>query len=247
MTELPQYETFDERTQTLTVRSPETAVVLLSGGLDSTVLTTMLVRAYGPENVRALNILYGQRHSEAESMAAELVAGKLGVKLEVIDLESALRAVFDGSGSALVNRGVPVPDGHYEAPTMKSTVVPNRNMLMLSVATARAIVLKATVVAYAAHAGDHSIYPDCRPEFVTQLRQTIDLCDDSPPMLFAPFLHVSKGAIVTEGVKLGAPFHLSYSCYKGGARHCGTCGTCTERKQAFALAGVRDPTEYKVP
>ena len=222
----------------------ERAVVLLSGGLDSTVLATMLARAYGPENITAITIRYGQRHA-VEVHSARWVAEALDISLEVLDLDEALTPVFAESGSALVNHVVAVPDGHYEAPTMKSTVVPNRNMLLLSIATARAISIKANFVAYAAHAGDHAIYPDCRPEFVAAIHQAIELCDENPPMLLTPFIHISKADIVKEGAKLGAPMKYSYSCYKGGVRHCGTCGTCTERREAFTIAGVPDPTEYE--
>ena len=139
-----------------------------------------------------------------------------------------------------------MPEGSYNEAGMKATVVPNRNMIMIAVAAARAISLGCDSVAYAAHGGDHAIYPDCRPDFVKALAEVLKICDYSPIRLEAPFLNFSKADIVLEGARLGVDFSKTWSCYKGGDIHCGKCGTCVERRQAFASAGVCDPTEYEI-
>ncbi|MFM9146691.1 MAG: 7-cyano-7-deazaguanine synthase, partial [Verrucomicrobiota bacterium] len=140
--------------------------------------------------------------------------------------------------------GVKVPEGHYEEESMKATVVPNRNMLLISVATAWAVSLRAESVAYGAHGGDHAIYPDCRPEFAEALDRAVRLADWHEVRLERPFVKMDKAAIVRRGAELDVPFSLTWSCYVGGERHCGKCGTCVERKEAFRLARVTDPTDY---
>jgi 7-cyano-7-deazaguanine synthase len=214
-------------------------IVVLSGGLDSTVLMHHL-RDRGDE-VHALSIHYGQRHAKELEHAAR-AAKALGVTHEVADLSSLRRLL---AGSALTSPDVPVPEGHYEDESMKATVVPNRNMLLLSVAAGFAISRQAEGVAYGAHAGDHAIYPDCRPEFVSRMAEALMLVDWEPLQLFAPFVRMTKADIVREGARLRVPLGDTWSCYKGGAFHCGKCGTCVERKEAFVLAGVADPTVYQ--
>jgi 7-cyano-7-deazaguanine synthase len=137
-----------------------------------------------------------------------------------------------------------VPEGHYAEESMRLTVVPNRNMLLLAACAAWAVSCRSDAVAYAAHAGDHAVYPDCRPEFVEAVRGVFRLCDYKPLTLYTPFVEWSKADVVREGQVTGAPLHLTYSCYEGGVRHCGKCGTCYERREAFAITGVPDPTEY---
>lgn len=215
-------------------------ILILSGGLDSAVLLYRLL-ADG-DTVAALSVDYGQRHRR-ELACARALCGRLGVEHREADL-SGLRPLL--AGSSQTDDAVPVPHGHYEAETMKLTVVPNRNMLMLSAAAAWAISRRADRVAYAAHGGDHAIYPDCRPGFVAALAAALGLADWHPLGLFAPYLGVSKADIVAEGARLGVPFAGTWSCYEGGAVHCGRCGTCVERREAFALAGVPDPTPYRV-
>ncbi len=127
---------------------------------------------------------------------------------------------------------------------MKATVVPNRNMLLIATAAAWAMSLKATSVAYGAHGGDHAIYTDCRPAFADALDKAIRLADWHEVSLERPFVGMDKTAIVQRGVELGVPFALTWSCYVGGDKHCGKCGTCVERKEAFLRAGVQDPTPY---
>src|SRR5581483_8111809 len=132
----------------------------------------------------------------------------------------------------------------YDEESMKATVVPNRNMILLSIAIGHAIAHKFEAVSYAAHAGDHAIYPDCREEFVNALEQAALLADWIPIKIMRPFVHTTKAGIVKVGDGLGVNFLSTYSCYEGGAIHCGKCGTCVERIMAFKEAGVPDPTKY---
>ncbi len=214
------------------------AVVLLSGGLDSSAL--LYATAKAGHEVFALSVHYGQRH-ERELHAAAAIAERAGVSHRVVDL-SLLKPIL--AGSSQTSDDVDVPEGHYADETMKLTVVPNRNMILISIAVAYAVSLKAPYVAYAAHAGDHAIYPDCRPEFITRIARAIEVCDYEPPILVAPYKHISKSQIVTEGTANGVPFELTWSCYKGDVVHCGKCGTCVERREAFSLARIADPTVY---
>ncbi len=214
-------------------------VLIYSGGLDSTTLLYQL-KAEG-RDLKALSINYGQRHS-LELEYAKKVCAKLGVEHRVADL-SALKPLLGGSSQT--DGTVDVPEGHYAAENMKLTVVPNRNMLMLSVAAAWAISEKADTIAYAAHAGDHAIYPDCRPEFVDALNGALALADWHNVQIERPFINITKGGIVKLGAQLGVPFAETWSCYKGKEVHCGRCGTCVERLLAFKEAGVTDPTPYE--
>lgn len=216
-------------------------VVLLSGGLDSAVLATSLVLARRGGIVRALAVDYGQRHAR-EIESAHDVAGDLCIPIEVADLRSLGRLL---PGSSQTDLSVPVPEGHYADASMRATVVPNRNMILLAVAAGHAIAHGCTGVAFAAHAGDHPVYPDCRPAFIEALRPALALCDYAGIDLLAPFAGLTKADIVTVGALLDAPMAKTWSCYAGGDVHCGKCGTCVERREAFALAHVNDPTAYE--
>lgn len=214
-------------------------VVVFSGGMDSTTLLHHLLDA-GHE-VKAISIDYGQRHVR-EIDAARQIAARVGVEHVVADL----RAINPLLGSnSLSGRDVEVPEGHYEEESMKLTVVPNRNMIMLSVAIGWAVSMKFSAVAYGAHSGDHAIYPDCREEFAAALDQAAQLCDWNPVKLLRPFVAMDKGDIARRGHVLGVPFELTWTCYKGGKLHCGKCGACGERREAFAKHGLADPTEYE--
>ncbi len=213
------------------------AVLTYSGGLDSTVLLYKL--RIGGVEVRCLGVDYGQRHRR-ELEAAESICRSIGVPYRLADLRS-IRSLLAGSSQT---DDVAVPEGHYEEETMKLTVVPNRNMILLSLAIGWAVSLRFDAVAYAAHAGDHAIYPDCRPEFVEAVRRVAELCDWHRVRLEAPFVGMTKTDIVRLGAGLGVPFERTWSCYKGGERHCGRCGTCVERREAFHVAAVPDPTRY---
>ncbi len=213
-------------------------VLIYSGGLDSTVLLYNLLGQ--GHQVLTLGVNYGQRHAK-ELSAARAFLESLGEEYRVADL-SALRPLLKGSSQT--DDSVAVPHGHYAAESMKLTVVPNRNMLMLSVAIAWAISTKSESVNYAAHGGDHAIYPDCRDEFASAMNTAALLADWHQVRVERPFVQKSKAEIVTLGSQLGVPFEQTWSCYEGGAVHCGKCGTCVERREAFQLAGVNDKTEY---
>jgi 7-cyano-7-deazaguanine synthase len=213
-------------------------ILIYSGGLDSTTLLYKL-KAEGRE-VKALSINYGQKHSK-ELDYAEKICAELGVEFKVVDL-SGIRSLLRGSSQT--DDSVAVPDGHYAEDVMKKTIVSNRNMIMLAVAGAWAISEKADTIAYAAHAGDHAIYPDCREEFVGPLNQALQNADWHSVSIERPFINTTKTGIVKEGSLLNVPFANTWSCYKGNDLHCGTCGTCYERREAFVEAGVVDPTQY---
>lgn len=214
-------------------------VLILSGGMDSTTLLHALL-AEG-DQVLAVGVDYGQRHRK-ELQAAQAICAELGVEFRIADLAGVRQFL---GGSSQTDDSVQVPEGHYAEEAMKLTVVPNRNMLMLALAAAWAISLKADRVAYAAHGGDHTIYPDCRPEFVQAMGVALGLADWHEVELFAPFLSMSKADIASLGSHLAVPFERTWSCYKGGDKHCGKCGTCVERREAFSVAGLVDPTEYE--
>lgn len=214
-------------------------VVLLSGGMDSSVLAYDL-RAAG-HTVAALSVRYGQRHVR-ELESARAIAAKLGIEHRAVDV-SSLSGLF--GSCALTDPGVAVPHGHYAAETMKSTVVPNRNMIFLSLAAAWAIGLGFDGVAFAAHAGDHYIYPDCRGPFIEAFQRAVHLGNDRAIEVVAPYTTWDKARICVRGSELGVPFAETWSCYEGGQEHCGACGTCIERREAFSLAHVTDPTAYR--
>ena len=215
-------------------------LALLSGGMDSTALVSVL-KGMGHE-VDTVSINYGQRHAK-ELERAKAVADHFGLRHDVIDLSVLAHSLR--SALTTVDE-VEVPDGHYAEETMRATVVPNRNAIMLMVAVGIAASRGHDQVATAVHAGDHFIYPDCRPDFIEAASKCAQLgtATFGDVRIVAPFVNMGKDAIASLGNEFGAPFHLSWSCYKGGENHCGRCGTCVERAEAFALAGVDDPTTY---
>jgi 7-cyano-7-deazaguanine synthase len=219
-------------------RTMTKSVVVFSGGLDSTVLLHRLVDA--GDEVLALSVDYGQRHRR-ELEHARAIAERLGVEWQIADL-SAIAPLL--AGSSQTTPGVAVPRGHYAEESMKQTVVPNRNIIMIAVAAGWAISRRCQRVAYAAHTGDHTIYPDCRPEFAAAFGKAISLADWHSVELHCPFIGMTKAEIVALGARLGVDFAATWSCYEGGDVHCGQCGTCFERREAFLLAGVSDPTSY---
>lgn len=212
-------------------------IVLFSGGLDSTVLLWSL-----RPNVKALLFDYGQRHRK-ELYQAAAICEQYKIEFEVAQLYEIQNLL---KGSSQTDPTIPVPEGHYTEESMKATIVPNRNAIMLSIAYGWAVATKSPEVLYAAHAGDHTIYPDCRPEFFNAFQQAMYIGNAwYTPSLCAPFVNRTKAEIVKLGADLHAPLDQTWSCYKGGILHCGSCGTCVERKEAFQLAGVVDPTEYE--
>ena len=221
------------------------AVAVVSGGLDSTTMAYAL-RAQGYA-LDAISFDYGQRHRK-ELEYAERMSEDLEAPFTLLDLHAAgLTSVL--TGSALTDESVTIPDGHYADESMRITVVPNRNAIMLSIACALAVTRDAGTVAFGAHTGDHFIYPDCRPEFVRAFESMVNIAVEGLASIevLAPFLSMTKADIVTLGAELHVPLERTWSCYKGGAVHCGTCGTCYERREAFALAHVVDRTVYESP
>jgi 7-cyano-7-deazaguanine synthase len=224
------------------VSSGRTCVAVVSGGLDSAVLAHEL-RADG-WGLRLLSFDYAQRHAKELDHARKLAAA-LGAPHGVVDLRSTGALL---AGSALTDASVAVPEGHYTDESMRATVVANRNAIFVQIAVGVAVAEGAEAVALGVHAGDHPIYPDCRPAFVEAAEQLALVANEGFVAdgfrLLAPFLHRTKADIVRRGAELGVPFADTWSCYTGGDRHCGRCGTCVERQEAFALARVPDPTEY---
>ncbi|MDA0347510.1 MAG: 7-cyano-7-deazaguanine synthase QueC [Verrucomicrobia bacterium] len=215
-------------------------VLVYSGGMDSTVLLYHLLDQGA--TVATLAVDYGQKHSK-ELIQAEVITKALGVKHRTVDLRS-ITELF--GNSSLTDTEMKIPHGHYEEDNMKSTVVPNRNMILLSLATAWAVSLKADSVSYAAHSGDHAVYPDCREAFASALDKAIRLADWQEIFLNRPFVDYSKADVVKRGAELHVPFEKTWSCYEGNETHCGQCGTCIERREAFYLAGIGDSTIYTV-
>ena len=219
------------------------AVVIVSGGMDSVTLAHFY-RGQGFD-LSILSFDYGQRHAK-ELGFAKACADKLGAQHTVVDL-SSLRALRPGS--SLTDDSVEVPEGHYAADSMKATVVPNRNAIMLAIAYGHAVAIGAQVVAFGAHGGDHFIYPDCRPAFYDSLNLALEIGNEGFGAeglhLEAPFIQIEKSDIAKIGLLDGVDFSQTWSCYKGGDLHCGKCGTCVERKEAFQVAGIEDPTIYE--
>lgn len=216
-------------------------VLSLSGGLDSAVLLWHLLEE--GHQVRCLSVDYGQRHRKELETARKLVEMRK-VEHQIANL-SRLRFLFAGSSQT---SNIDVPEGHYADASMRITVVPNRNMVFLSLAGAWAMATESDAVAYAAHVGDHPIYWDCRPAFTEQIEDIFRLAESKPLKLLRPFIYptpMDKTAIVKLGDQLGVPFRQTWSCYVGGQLHCGKCGTCRERREAFKKAGITDPIAYE--
>lgn len=212
-------------------------LVLLSGGVDST--TALAERDTAGTVCHAVAVQYGQRHDQ-EVDAAHRIAHHYRVPLTVLDLSDWGRLL---SGS-LTDPDATVPTGAYDTSNMAATVVPNRNATLLMAAVGVAESHDYTHVVTAVHGGDHPVYPDCRPEFITSAAATAEWGTGGRVTIDAPFAHQSKTDIVRRAHQLHAPLSCTWSCYTGGDYHCGVCGTCTERRAAFTEAGVPDPTEY---
>ncbi len=192
------------------------------------------------EVVVAVSFDYGAKHNHREIPFAAEHAARMGVRHELIRLDFVNRLF----SSALLQSGGEIPEGHYEAETMKQTVVPFRNAILLSIAAGLAESAGAEALVIAAHGGDHAIYPDCREEFMRAMGEAMRAGTYAAVKLLRPFIALNKAEIAQEGARLGVNFARTWSCYKGGALHCGKCGTCVERREAFARAGIADPTVY---
>ena len=218
------------------------AVAIMSGGMDSVTLAYYLKQKY--EDLHLVSFDYGQRHKK-ELECAVIQADILKAKHEIIDI-SGIRPLL--KGSALTD-AIDVPEGHYEEESMSQTVVPNRNAIMLSIAWGLACSTRADVLACGVHSGDHHIYPDCRPYFIQNLNESLRIgtMDHRKEnlQLIAPFINHDKTWIAAKGKELGVPYQYTWTCYKGLEKHCGKCGACVERKEAFRDSGGNDPTIYE--
>lgn len=214
-------------------------IVVCSGGLDSVTLAYQV--AAERELMGLLTFDYGQRHKKEIEFAA-LAAKRLNVPHRVLDISPIGQLL----SSSLTDENIAIPEGHYAADNMATTVVPNRNAIMLTIAFGLADSVGAEAVAIAVHGGDHFIYPDCRPEFIQAFTTMQDLAIGKTPAieLYSPYLTISKGDIAKQSNKYNVPIHETWSCYNGGAQHCGRCGTCVERLEAVAYANAEDRTAY---
>ncbi len=217
--------------------SMKEALMVLSGGMDS---VTMLYE-YAPTIELAVNFTYGSNHNERELECARYHCQKLGIELVEINLAFIGELFY----SSLLEGADAVPEGSYDFDSMKSTVVPFRNGIMLAAAAglAESCGLKAVMIAN--HAGDHAIYPDCRDAFIKAMAGAIAQGTYENIELRAPYTLLTKAQIAERGGRLGVDYGKTYSCYRGGEKHCGRCGTCIERREALAEAGLPDPTEYE--
>lgn len=215
-------------------------IVSFSGGMDSATLLALALDKVGRGNVMAVGFMYPSKHNPLEREAAAKFAAEMGVPYACVDVSSS----FALSKSALLTTGGPIPEGHYEAESMRQTVVPGRNLIFLSVLAAVAESRGYDEVWIGAHAGDHLIYPDCRPEFVGHARNAIYISSSGSVIVRAPFQYDDKSTILMRGRALKVPYELTRTCYSEKPISCGRCGSCQERLEAFAQVGVPDPLEY---
>lgn len=213
------------------------SVIIVSGGMDSITLL------YDKKDEIALGISfnYGSNHNEREIPYAKMHCERLGIKHITIDL-GFMHQYFK---SSLLEGADAIPEGHYADENMKSTVVPFRNGIMLAIACGIAESNGLKRVMIANHAGDHAIYPDCRPGFIQAMSQAMQNGTYEGIKIFAPYTGISKADIARHGKRLGIDYSETYSCYKGREKHCGKCGTCRERREALREAGIVDTTEYE--
>lgn len=216
------------------------AVIILSGGMDSTVALYDAVKTYGAKNIKAITFNYQSKHNDQEYLRARKTCKKLGVEHVRISLSEVSKHLK----SDLLKSGGEIPEGHYADKVMKKTVVPFRNGIMLSIACGIAESMGARKVIIGNHAGDHAIYPDCRATFIDSMNEAMAYGTYISVNIASPFCDKTKADIAFIGDRLGVDWRETYSCYKGRPTHCGVCSTCYERREAFELAGVKDPTKY---
>ena len=213
------------------------SLIIVSGGMDS---ITML-HEYASRIALAVTFDYGSNHAAKEIPFARLHCERLGIEHIVIPLAF----MHDYFKSSLLQGGDAIPEGHYADENMKSTVVPFRNGIMLAIAAGLAESRGLNYIMIANHAGDHAIYPDCRATFIDAMNEATAYGTYNGVRIFAPYTDITKGEIAVRGKNLGIDYRETWSCYKGGEKHCGKCGTCVERKEALSFAGIEDKTEYE--
>ena len=212
------------------------AIIVLSGGMDS----VTLLNEFKDIIALAVTFNYGSNHNKREIEYAKLHCQRLGIKHIIIPLDF-MHTYFK---SSLLEGADAIPEGHYADSNMKSTVVPFRNGIMLAIACGIAESNKLTRVLIANHSGDHTIYPDCRQQFIDAMSAAMTNGTYEGVHIFAPYTNITKANIAQHGARIGINYAETYSCYKGGVNHCGKCGTCIERREALAEAGVTDTTTY---
>ena len=215
------------------------ALVVFSGGMDSTTALLWARREFS--GVSAVSFSYGAKHNARELAAANVICRKLNIPR----LEIPLDFIGKYFHSSLLKTGGAIPEGAYNEDNMSSTVVPFRNGIMLAAAAGLAEDSGYSAVILGNHTGDHAIYPDCRPEFIDGMARAIGTGTGGKVKLLSPFCNMTKGRIASLGAELGVDFSLTWSCYNGREKHCGKCGTCRERREAFREAGIPDPTVYE--
>ena len=214
-------------------------VVIYSGGMDSFTILNKAVQA--GHDVLAVSFNYGQRHSK-ELQFARSVCDELSVDHKIIDITAMQDLMSNSSLMAVSDEAI--PEGHYAADNMKSTVVPNRNMILIALAIGYAVNEEAAEVWYGAHSGDHTIYPDCRPEFVEAMAKASLLANFDPVAVVAPYLNGDKIDILRDGLSMGLDYSKTWTCYNGRDKACGKCGSCQERLEAFTENNAR-PLDYE--
>lgn len=213
------------------------SIIIVSGGMDS----VTLLYDYKDRIALGISFDYGSNHNAKEIPFAKLHCERLGIKHVTIPLDF-MHQYFK---SSLLEGADAIPEGHYQDENMKSTVVPFRNGIMLAIAAGMAESYGLSHVMIANHGGDHAIYPDCRPEFISAVSNATEAGSYNGVTVLAPYTNITKGDIARRGKELGIDYNETWSCYKGGEKHCGKCGTCVERKEALHYAGIEDSTEYE--
>ena len=208
-------------------------LVVYSGGLDSYTLLNKAMKNF--DRIEAITFNYGQKHNK-EIEYAKSNCVELNIKHEVVNLD--LEKIL--AGSALVG-DIDIPEGNYDKEKMKQTIVPNRNMIMISVAASLVIKNDIEYLWYAAHSGDHEIYPDCRPEFIDKMAAVLEICDYHKIKFEAPFQNLSKNEIVATGLSMGLDYSKTWTCYEGKEKPCGKCSACLERALSFEANNTEDP------
>jgi 7-cyano-7-deazaguanine synthase len=216
----------------------EKAVVIYSGGMDS--FTVLNKAVFEGLEVYALTFDYGQKHVKEVDFARN-VCSAMGITHKIIDITAINELI---SGSSLTSN-IEVPEGHYADENMKSTVVPNRNMILLSLAVGYATSIKASKVYFGAHGGDHHVYPDCRPDFVKKINDVCAVANYDFVEVVTPYLTSNKTEILRDGLKMNLDYSLTWTCYNGREKACGRCGSCVERLEAFEENQAKDPLAYE--
>ena len=215
------------------------AIISLSGGMDS---ATVLAEAISQGRAcMGVGFYYGSKHNQYENAMAQKLANHYSIPYQLLNLEGVMK----GFKSSLMLDGGDIPEGHYENENMSETVVPARNIIFISILAGVAWSNSADEVWVGIHAGDHAIYPDCRPPFALAMNDAICMGTGGKVVLKHPFLHATKTQILQIGIKLRVPHHLTRTCYKNQEKACGVCGSCRERLEAFSLNGIKDPIEYE--